>query len=116
TDPRPTEAAVQDGLGGVLCRCTGYRKIVSAVMDAWRFGPDGPHGAAHEGDVGKAPAQPAAPLGLDFRMPASGRAVGGSPVRLDGCKKVTGAEKFGSDGFPADALAVAVIRAPYHRA
>ncbi|MGN6584968.1 MAG: molybdopterin cofactor-binding domain-containing protein, partial [Rhizobiaceae bacterium] len=29
----PTEAEVMDALGGVLCRCTGYRKIIAAVMD-----------------------------------------------------------------------------------
>ena len=32
--PRPRAAEVMDGLGGVLCRCTGYRKIVAAVLDA----------------------------------------------------------------------------------
>ena len=30
----PTEAEVLDALGGVLCRCTGYRKIVEAVLAA----------------------------------------------------------------------------------
>ena len=35
--PSPTEAEVQDALGGVLCRCTGYRKIIAAVMDAGRL-------------------------------------------------------------------------------
>ena len=29
----PTEAEAMDALGGVLCRCTGYRKIVEAVLD-----------------------------------------------------------------------------------
>src|SRR3546814_10689941 len=30
----PTKQEVQDTLGGVLCRCTGYQKIVEAVMAA----------------------------------------------------------------------------------
>ena len=33
TNPSPSEAETQDALGGVLCRCTGYRKILDAVMD-----------------------------------------------------------------------------------
>lgn len=89
----PTEAEVQDALGGILCRCTGYRKIVAAVMDASLNA-----------------------LGLDRRWPRAGRAVGASPVRLDGVPKMTGSEKFGSDSFPVDALAVAVIRSPHFHA
>lgn len=33
-NPHPTEAEVRHGLSGNLCRCTGYSKIVSAVMHA----------------------------------------------------------------------------------
>ncbi|MER9582804.1 molybdopterin-dependent oxidoreductase [Mesorhizobium sp. M0276] len=91
--PNPTETEVQDALGGILCRCTGYRKIIAAVMDA--------------------SLQPAS---LDFRLPQSGQAVGSSPVRLDGVPKVTGGEKFGGDSFPADALAVLVVRSPHYHA
>ncbi|MER9297751.1 molybdopterin-dependent oxidoreductase [Mesorhizobium sp. M0621] len=91
--PSPTETEVQDALGGILCRCTGYRKIIAAVMDA---------------------SQQAA--SLDFRLPQSGQAIGSSPVRLDGVPKVTGGEKFGGDSFPADALAVLVVRSPHYHA
>jgi len=33
-NPHPTEAEVKRGLGGNLCRCTGYAGIVRAVMRA----------------------------------------------------------------------------------
>jgi len=90
---RPSETEVKDALGGVLCRCTGYRKIIAAVMEAWR----------HDGS-------------FDRRLPAIGKAVGAAAVRLDGVPKVTGAEKFGADGFPENALAVLVVRSPHHSA
>ena len=34
--PKPTEADVRHWLAGNLCRCTGYDKIVRAVLDAAR--------------------------------------------------------------------------------
>ncbi len=33
-NPKPTEHEVRYGLAGNLCRCTGYDKIVHAVLDA----------------------------------------------------------------------------------
>ena len=40
--PDPTEAEVRHGLSGNLCRCTGYQKIVEAVLDAaGRMKPEG---------------------------------------------------------------------------
>jgi carbon-monoxide dehydrogenase small subunit len=35
----PDEYQVQQALSGVLCRCTGYRKIVQAVLRASRITP-----------------------------------------------------------------------------
>jgi carbon-monoxide dehydrogenase small subunit len=35
-NPRPSEAAVRAALAGNLCRCTGYTRIVRAVLDAAR--------------------------------------------------------------------------------
>ena len=30
----PAEAEVMDAIGGVLCRCTGYQKIIRAIVEA----------------------------------------------------------------------------------
>jgi aldehyde oxidoreductase len=86
----PNESEVMDAIGGVLCRCTGYRKIITAVVEA---------GASAACDP----------------SPAAGAAVGSRLVRLDGKKKVDGSEIFGADETPVGALAVRVIRCPHHR-
>ncbi|HEV2400384.1 MAG TPA: molybdopterin cofactor-binding domain-containing protein [Candidatus Sulfotelmatobacter sp.] len=88
----PSESEVMDAIGGVLCRCTGYRKIVHAIMQAAVV------------DVS------------DSCSPTAGNAVGARLVRLDGQKKVDGSEIFGADEMPADALGVRVVRSPYHHA
>jgi carbon-monoxide dehydrogenase small subunit len=35
-EPNPTREAIREGIGGNLCRCTGYQKIVDAVEVAAR--------------------------------------------------------------------------------
>lgn len=86
----PTEQEIQDALGGVLCRCTGYRKIIRAVIDAAR-------GETAFEEVEAPP-------------------LGGRIRRLDGFAKVTGVEEFGDDVGDAGWLAVRVIRSPFARA
>ena len=89
--PKPTEAETMDAIGGVLCRCTGYRKIVAAIMDA--------------------DADSVAPNSL-----AAGQAVGKRIVRLDGRRKVNGSDIFGADEAPKDCLLLRAVRSPHDRA
>ena len=90
----PSETEVIDALGGVLCRCTGYRKIIDAVLDM-------------RNNVHKSHAETA--------CPAAGSSVGERLVRLDGKNKVEGTEIYGADEIPASALALRVIRCPHDR-
>jgi aldehyde oxidoreductase len=97
----PSESEVMDAIGGVLCRCTGYRKIISAIVEAGVVASGVDESGA--GDFAAA-------------SPAAGAAVGARLVRLDGKKKVEGTEIFGADETPAEALGVRVIRCPHPRA
>ncbi|MEL6318630.1 MAG: molybdopterin cofactor-binding domain-containing protein, partial [Pseudomonadota bacterium] len=94
-DPRPAPAAIERALAGVLCRCTGYRKIIAAVASA----ADAP-----EAEIAPAP------------TPAAGAAVGAPVRRLDGAAKLSGREAFGDDAPPADALTLKAVRSPHHAA
>ncbi|KXA90281.1 hypothetical protein AKJ66_02080 [candidate division MSBL1 archaeon SCGC-AAA259E22] len=33
-NPNPSEEEVKEAIDGVLCRCTGYRQIIDAILDA----------------------------------------------------------------------------------
>ncbi len=35
-NPHPTEEEIKEAIGGILCRCTGYRQIIDAILDASR--------------------------------------------------------------------------------
>ncbi len=87
-NPSPTRTEIQDALGGVLCRCTGYTRIIDAVEN-YRQTPDTVEAEA-------------------------GAAVGSRLARLDGEPKIDGREQFGADVIPADALLLKVIRSPHH--
>jgi aldehyde oxidoreductase len=86
-NPAPGEAEIMDALGGVLCRCTGYRAIVEAVAKALAPAPAPPEGA-----------------------------VGARLPRLDGAAKLSGAEIYGADAWPPDALAARAVRSPHAHA
>ena len=99
--PRPpTESEVLDALGGVLCRCTGYRKIVRAVL------------AATNGESSAAGTDAAA----TDTSTGTARYVGRRLPSVDGVEKVTGRAVFGADEAPDGALRLRVVRSPYPHA
>jgi CO/xanthine dehydrogenase Mo-binding subunit/aerobic-type carbon monoxide dehydrogenase small subunit (CoxS/CutS family) len=88
--PEATEREVMDALGGVLCRCTGYRKIVDAVTSL-----DG---------------------GSSAGSPPAGAAVGARIARFDGADQVTGRSLYGADRVPTDTLHLRAVRSPHAHA
>jgi carbon-monoxide dehydrogenase small subunit len=46
-NPRPTEAEVRAGIAGNLCRCTGYTKVVQAILAAAERMSSGDGGTAN---------------------------------------------------------------------
>ena len=89
--PNPSREEVEDALGGVLCRCTGYSKIVAAVLEA---------------------------SGTETQeLPADADSGFGSRTRkVDGESKLLGTEIYGADRAPDDSLWMRVVRSPHPRA
>mgnify|MGYP003298610669 FL=1 len=89
--PNPSREEVEDALGGVLCRCTGYSKIVAAVLEVSGT-------KTHE-------------------LPADADSGFGSRTRkVDGEPKLLGTEIYGADTAPDDSLWMRVVRSPHPRA
>ncbi|MFM9974939.1 MAG: molybdopterin-dependent oxidoreductase, partial [Beijerinckiaceae bacterium] len=86
----PDRQQVMDALGGVLCRCTGYLKIIEAVMDVAAF-----------------PLEPS---------PHERGGIGTRLEKLDGASRIDGSAHFGADTAPVDSLWLRVIRSPHARA
>jgi aldehyde oxidoreductase len=88
----PAEQDVLDALAGVLCRCTGYRKIIDAVLSV--------------GHTDTARVQ----------RECSGDIVGSRIPKVDGLDKLMGVARYGADFWPRDSLVLRAIRSPHHHA
>ncbi len=95
-NPNPTPEDVKEAITGNLCRCTGYTKIVKAVLSA---------AAELRGETPDAPQDPPG-------CPPVGRSL----IRVDGLPKVLGTAKFAADISRADMLHAAMVVSPYPHA
>ncbi len=97
-DPSPTREHVNHYLRGSLCRCTGYRKIVDAIVLGGGLCPPIARAKPALGAVG--------PL----------RVVGQSVRRTDALEKVTGRARYLSDMEVAGMAHARLLRSPYPHA
>lgn len=91
---QPGEQQIAAALGGVLCRCTGYRKIIEAVLLASQTADS-----------------------IDFSGSSeSGSVIGQRRTKYDAEGKVNGSDYFGADNAPEHCLWLKPIRSPHARA
>jgi len=92
--PRASTGEIREGLGGNVCRCTGYQKIIDAV----ELARDVLNGT-----------KPASALDEDD----TDTFIGARTRRLDAPAKVTGAIKYAADMWMPNMLHMQVLRSPH---
>ncbi|MDP2727237.1 MAG: molybdopterin-dependent oxidoreductase, partial [Dehalococcoidia bacterium] len=92
-NPKPSRAEVKEALVENLCRCTGYYKIIDAVMMV---------------ADGKKPS-------ITQEIPPD-RLIGARAPRVDGVDKATGLAKYGADFWMEGMLYAQVLRSPHPHA
>jgi putative selenate reductase molybdopterin-binding subunit len=133
-NPDPTEAEIREAMAGVLCRCTGYVKIVQAVQRAAAIlrGEEVPPFEPVEATL--APGEsPADLLGQYYRIPGDGRhprtplvisppemeplrVVGRPEPKVDGVKLALGRAVFTDDVKLEGMLYGALLTSPHAHA
>lgn len=98
-NPNPTREQVRDWFqkNRNACRCTGYKPLVDAVMDAAKV---------MRGEMSRG--------SLEFKLPSDGRIWGTSYPRPTAVAKVTGTIDYGADlicKMPAGTLHLALVQA-----
>jgi aldehyde oxidoreductase len=96
-EPNPTRDAIKRALRGHLCRCTGYERIVDAVILAGRF---------LRGETSPS----------EVRPDPNGKQIGVSHPRPWSTLKACGLAQFSADIVIPGALEVAVVSSPHHNA
>jgi CO/xanthine dehydrogenase Mo-binding subunit/aerobic-type carbon monoxide dehydrogenase small subunit (CoxS/CutS family) len=98
-NPFADREEIKERLGGNICRCTGYQKIVDAVE------------LARDVQNGRLPA-----TALAENDVADGRYIGANVRRLDAPSKVSGALKYAGDMVMPGMLHMQVLRSPHPHA
>ncbi len=102
-NPNPTEAEIREALAGVLCRCTGYVKIVQAVQQAAAL-------------LRGAKAHFALPRVITPPEMEPLRIVGRPEPKVDGAKLAAGRPAFADDFTMPGVLYAALLTSPHAHA